>query len=335
MADTTSQGDGPPLLMDVLRRGQEDTVTEVIAWLLREPSSANLMLDALFGEMAPEQPPEAVHTQVVAPDGGRPDLMLEWPKERWFIEVKFSAGLTDRQESAYQESISSPDRLFFLLPTSRIEELREKQKGVAVEVGEITWETLLGRLDGQIKTGKPSPGSRARFWVEELMAAVLQEAKLATKHHPFSVEEVSALNPVSGEALANALDLVDDIVQRIEDGMEAFKNVGQANTAHKEGLSYGLTIKRGPSWESGWIWFGFWMMPWRQRGHGPIWIQCGPAEQFTQLEEDAEVLVEKISGKTLLIPLELSAGEQPRETVKAALTLLERVAKAHEVAADK
>ena len=281
------------------------------------------MLKVLLGDKCPEESPLFVHTQFITQDRGRPDLVLEWPSERWFIESKFWADLTVRQREGYENSIRRPDRLLFLIPEVRQGDLPSKSGTVDY----IAWKDVHGRLLEQVQSDVPAQGSRARFWMDELLVAIRQEAQLGQHHRSFSVEEVHAISEgPAATGLSNALFFVDDIARALHNGAGDFKNTGNLGTTHAQGLSYGRWLKRAESWEDGWIWFGFWIEPWRKHWSTPLWIECGPVSRFKSLLEDDGMAAKPHGTDSFLVPVKLVAGRTPAEAVTTAVELVKRVA---------
>lgn len=84
-----------------LRSEPEDTITEVLAALLRSEATGLQVLQALLPDK--NTLPEQVSTQYRGADGSRPDLVLHWPGEIVFIEVKFRAPLQERSGTAINQ----------------------------------------------------------------------------------------------------------------------------------------------------------------------------------------------------------------------------------------
>ena len=97
-----------------------------------------------------------------------------------------------------------------------------------------------------------------------------------------------------------------------------------------------MLLKACAASNSAWIWFGFWTKAWRKFGIGPLWIQCGPVEQVSELLRAKRAdSIEEGGEHTIVVSIELAADRPPSETVQAVLAQIRNVASAHAAKAKK
>ena len=106
----------------------ENAATDALAYVLNRSAKAREALDDLIRSGVENVASVVrVRTQVVGPDGTRPDLVGEDEdgKERVLVEVKFWADLTDNQPNAYLDRLpdDGPAVLLFLAPDERVKTL--------------------------------------------------------------------------------------------------------------------------------------------------------------------------------------------------------------------
>ncbi len=255
----------PGLFAAVIGRKREDACTEVLAALLRDDEAWRPTLAALLPEEAIGlDRPQTVLTQRVADDGSRPDLVLDWPSKRRIVEVKFRAPLTVAQQDGYAvppvATPGLPSVLYVLGPKSRRNEVCPQ---IVDDTHFIAWEDVHARLEKTVAAGGTE---RVRFWVEELLAAIRQEAGMSDFRALTPAESDALRGRALPEGLGNALDLVDALRRELA-------ALPATQASHSEGLAYGFMIDCMLPGEKNWAWAGFWMAPWRAFGESPLWIQ--------------------------------------------------------------
>ena len=299
------------LFARTLRSKPEDAITEVLAALLRSETIGLKVLQALLPGR--NEQPEQILTQWRGEDGSRPDLVLRWPGVgAVIIEVKFWAPLQETQRDGYRAALSPEDppaTFYFLAPAVR--------RKFEPKPGFISWDNV-NRALAKIGEGTETE----RVWLQELIAAIRQEASLMHQPRQITQSELDILtSKETGPALANCLNLIDALRSSLgESGGElgGFAPNGPcAMEMTEQSLAYGFYIEPVRGVEG---WAGFHIKAWHLGSRSPIGVELWRHEQQERrptLERppDSFDISYEDGTKTIWIPLSLSI-EEPDELVK-------------------
>jgi hypothetical protein len=227
--------------------------------------------------------------------------------------VKFWASVTDAQGRAYEqfrtERACACDELHVIAPEARRAHLRT---ALGTRPVFVSWEAVHSRLKESLAEERFV--GRTRFWVEELLEGVRQEAGMSA-FRSFEASHCDALaDAATSDALGNALHLVDALYRVLADA-DRFQPHEAPRTSHAQGLTYGFNLR----WLSGssgvWAWIGFWLSAWRAFGETPLWIELGPRSALGSVLA-AEALRARVFGTfngedCVVVPLLLEPGVGP------------------------
>ena len=290
----------------------ENVATEALNYILRGSESARSAfvqhLDRRTGpvEMAPAL---QFSTQRQSEDGGVPDLWGQAHDQRVLVEVKFWAGLTDRQSEAYRSSLAEAGSgaCVFLVPEERIGNVRRKvgtlfnddaKENFAVAV--TSWNQVLNGLESAVRD---SDEKRRSQWIGDLeQLRGLCERLKAEGFRPIQPGE---LGPDVARRHLDLRKLVDELYESLRtEGFNPWTVTGdmrrRTSIYRFEAELYGTTSFVG-------IMFNLW----KDLEDSPLWFKFKERDSSRRqalknaLRGNITVLDHPRKNEDILVPLEL------------------------------
>ena len=317
----------------------EPTATRSLAYILRSsPELAASLTDLVLPEAGFELGRVVSERKIgdVIPDlalfdsDGRP---------RIFIENKFWAGLTDAQPVQYLAALPDdlPTGLVFIVPMQRIlnvwNELKWRSRDPAFDLGfeppvDVTTRLQLGTRTLCVTSWRDVLGLLEQGNLNEgLRSGVLQLGGLAkfSQLDEFSPLRSQELTDVSiPKRMIDFCGLVKPVVARLE-----YRGV-----AHTRGLrpqaDWNDTGRYFESLETFGLWLGVALVPWRNKGVGPLWLRVSPGdysnlgEHYRRLDEIFEDV--EAGNDATYLPIRLQTGVERDEVIRDAADQIQRIA---------
>ncbi len=270
---------------------EENLATEALTWLLRRSAAARAALAGFASAADVDVPGELTFTgQVGSPDTGRPDVVGTdaSSRERFLIEAKFAAALTDQQPGGYLTRLP-PDVdgiLLIVAPTVRlstlwVELLRavpelaatapspsavpasgllSAKVGPHATLALVSWRRLVSRVLDALHAAGESLLARD---AEQLLA--LTEAM---DRRAFTPLRPGDLDTRTARQIAQMDVIIDETRRRIAAHSTVAEPHGRASHGR---IFYGWYIRSRTTHKA--IWYGFWPGGWAGKGISPLWVQ--------------------------------------------------------------
>ncbi len=261
---------GRGLVAELVRRGGENALTELLAELLRAPALARAFLRRIADLDVDDGVRIAVETQVTDRETkARPDLVLTAGDAAVWVEAKLDAALTPNQPAGYLEALSGRPRgrLVFLIKAARWRPLStaiRSRLGQGVVAGRTfvsrgvpvvlaTWREVRQCLDG-VELSDPV----ARFLRAELAAHIEDHVERSVV--PLTPELLPMLTDIQAlTAFAALEDLLAECVDELESRRHVVRHqekgelrqhgfyVAPRGDADRE-LYVGIVARAGAAW---------------------------------------------------------------------------------------
>ncbi len=307
----------------------EDAATEALAFILNKSEDCRgALVDLLEKAGLTLKALDRFSTQVTYEDGSRPDLVgYDTDDGRLLVEVKFWAGLTDRQPNAYLANLPSdgPAALLFIVPGVRLgwlwSEVKERAtegdyelrsisesgalRSVALEGRDhrmlmTSWSHLLELLDAS------AGDSGTRFEISQLRG--LADNMDADAFLPLQDGELDSAIP---RRMLGLMRLVDETV----DQAVADQWGSNPKKSAPSGGGYGKYLYLNGLY----VWFGIYLRMWAEHGMSPLWVWPAAQEDRTWLRNHYK------SPDGNHFPVDLSIGADYDEVLKQAVSQLKEI----------
>ena len=311
----------------------EDAATEALAFILNKSEDCRGALVELLKKAGLTlKALDRFSTQVTYEDGSIPDL-VGYDKEgdgRLLVEVKFWAGLTDRQPNAYLANLPSdgPAGLLFIVPGVRLgwlwSEVKERATEGNYELGAIfksgplrsvalegldhhmlmtSWSHLLDVLLQKV----PADDSDTRFEISQLRG--LADNMDADAFLPLQDGELDSAVP---RRMLGLMRLVDETVKETK----AHVSVSNQRSLVPKGGGYGYSFYLNGKK----VWFGILLRKWARYGTTPLWVW-----PFEQTARNRLYNQHRKSPDGDHFPVDLSIGADYDAVLKQTVSQLEKM----------
>jgi regulator of replication initiation timing len=289
----------------------EDVSTEALCYVLRQSEAARQKfighLEQVLGiEVDPEL---RFSTQQTAEDDGIPDLWGKARDQRVLIEVKFWAGLTGRQSSAYDDSFGDTDgACLFLVPEERVENIKRKMKEVyekedAPILGVTHWSAVLSALEAAVEESTENNKHQILGDLQQLRGLCRQLK--AEGFHPIRPDE---LGPDVARRMLDLRRLVEELREILL--TDTFASWSVTSNMRRRTSVYRF---KGELYKTTYF-LGIHYNLWKDLEDSPLWMKFKD-ERPTRREEIKTALRPKMTvldhpqkQEDVLIPLELRIG---------------------------
>ena len=288
-----------------LTQRTEDIAVEALGYILNKSAASREALDDVVRTGVRNANPVArVRTQVIGPDGARPDLvgLDEGNAERLLIEAKFWAELTPNQPVAYIDRLPSegPSVVLFVAPDERIgslwPQLRQRLQSAGKTFSDVDAERKCLYFDGTQRhlmlvswTGLLDRIAVRTTAAEEpdIEADIRQLRGLADFADEKRFEPIRA----SGEDFGPDSQRMRDLRRLVDAATDRGVSAGWAS---KKGLNrtprsygYGRYLRLGGTV----VWFGVNTDRWEHDGQTPLWLNFWRQSNATMEEIGARLQV--------------------------------------------